>query len=136
MRALVMMSGIGVLASLGIAPWPAAAAPMDGSVPMLCAVNSVVECSKLGDCERVTAEDASVPPFVRINVPQRVLSSVDGTRTSPIVSIQRTNGRLMLQGAQNQRIWGAVINEETGRMSATIGEDDGAIVLSGACIAP
>jgi hypothetical protein len=29
-----------------------------------------------------------------------------------------------------------VINEESGRMSATVGEDDGAIVISGACIAP
>jgi hypothetical protein len=33
-------------------------------------------------------------------------------------------------------VWGVVINEETGRMSATVGEDDGALVLTGACIAP
>ena len=29
-----------------------------------------------------------------------------------------------------------LINEQTGQMSATVGEDDGAIVISGACIAP
>ena len=77
-----------------------------------------------------------MPSFVRINVPQRVLSSIDGARTSPITSVQRTNGRVMVQGMQNERVWGAVINEESGRMSATVGEDDGAIVITGACFAP
>ena len=77
-----------------------------------------------------------MPPFVRIDVQKRLLSSVDGARTSPISQMNRTNGRLMLQGMQNQRVWGIVINEQSGRMWATLGEDDGAIVLSGACIAP
>jgi len=76
-----------------------------------------------------------VPPFVRVDVQRRVLSSVDGARTSPIAQTQRVGGRLMLQGMQNQRVWGAVINEQTGSMWATVGEDDGAIVISGACIA-
>ena len=97
-------------------PGTAPAAPMDGSAPMLCAL--------------------SVPPFVRINVPQRILSSVDGARTSPITSVQRTNGYVMIQGMQNERVWGAVIDEESGRMSATAVEADGAFVLIGTCIAP
>jgi hypothetical protein len=109
---------------------------MDGSAPMLCALSSVVECSRKGECERSSAEDAGVPPFVRINVQQRVLSSVDGARTSPIASVQRTNGYLMIQGMQNERVWGAVIEEQTGQMTATVGEHDGAIVMSGMCIAP
>ena len=77
-----------------------------------------------------------MPPFVRIDVGKRLLSTVDGGRSSPIASVQRANGRLMVQGMQNERVWGAVINEQTGRMSATVGEDDGAILISGACIAP
>jgi hypothetical protein len=127
---------ISVLIGFGMLPVAILAAPMDGSAPMLCAVSSVTECARLGDCERSTPEAAEVPPFVRVNVPQRVLSSIDGARTSPITSVQRVNGRLMLQGTQNDRAWGIVINEANGRMSATVGEDDGAIVISGACIAP
>ncbi len=136
MRALLVILVIGALGGLAMLPSPVSAAPMDGSAPMLCALSSVVECTRRGDCERSTTEDAQVPPFVRINVQQRLLSSVDGGRTSPIAGFQRVNGRLMLQGMQNERVWGAVINEETGQMSATVGEDDGAIVISGACIAP
>lgn len=133
MRTIVVIS---VLLGGLMVPAAAPAAPMDGSVPMLCALSSVVECSRLGDCERQAAEAAEVPPFVRVDVPQRVLGSIDGARTSPIAAVQRANGRLMLQGTQNSRVWGVVINEETGRMSATVGEDDGALVLTGACIAP
>ena len=77
-----------------------------------------------------------MPPFVRVNVSQKVLSSVDGARTTPIIAVQRANGRLMMQGMQNNRAWSMVINEENGRFSATVAEDDGAIVLSGAFIAP
>jgi hypothetical protein len=132
MRALLAS---GALVGMALAPWVAAAAPLDGSAPMLCAVHQVMDC-ETDNCERTSAEEAQVPPFVRIDVQRKVLSSVDGARTSPISQTNRTNGRLMVQGMQNQRVWGAVINEQTGRMWATVGEDDGAIVLSGACIAP
>ena len=135
MRALFT---IGILVFVGLGPaLPAAlAAPMDGSAPILCAVNAVFECTRGGGCERSSADEAEVPGFVRVNVPQKQLQSVDGSRTSPIAAVQRQDNRLMLQGMQNDRVWGAVINEQTGQMSATVGEDDGAIVISGTCIAP
>jgi len=132
MRALLVS---GALVGVALSPWAAAAAPLDGSMPMLCAVHQLMDC-EADNCERTSPEEAQVPPFVRIDVQKRLLSSVDGARTSPISQMNRTNGRLMLQGMQNQRVWGIVINEQSGRMWATLGEDDGAIVLSGACIAP
>jgi len=132
MRALLAS---GALVGLALSPSTVVAAPLDGSTPMLCAVHSVTDCDGDG-CEKSTAEETQVPPFVRIDVQKRLLSSVDGARTSPITQSNRTNGRLMLQGMQNQRVWGAVINEQTGRMWATVGDDDGAFVLSGACIVP
>jgi hypothetical protein len=45
-----------------------------------------------------------VPPFVRIDVDKRVLSSENGARTSPISSVQWANGRLMLQAMQKERV--------------------------------
>jgi len=132
MRALL---AAGVLAGMALSPSMTLAAPLDGSAPILCAVHTVMDC-EAGSCERSSAEEAQMPPFVRIDIQRRVLSSVDGARTSPIAHTERASGRLMFQGMQNQRVWGGVINEQTGSMSATIGEDDGAIVISGACIAP
>ena len=132
MRALLASC---VLVGMALAPSAGVAAPLDGSAPMLCAVHQVMDC-EAANCESTSVEEAQIPPFVRIDIQRRLLSSVDGARTSPIAQTNRTNGRLMLQGMQNQRVWGAVINEQTGRMWATVGEDDGAIVLSGTCIAP
>lgn len=134
MKALLAAVILGIAGLLP--PMSASAAPLDGSAPILCALNSVVECARRGDCERSNTDDAQVPPFVQIDVPKKLLRSVDGTRTSPITSVNRTNGRLMIQGMQNERVWGAVVNEETGQMSATVSEADGAIVIAGACVAP
>ena len=133
MRRLI---AIGILASSAVLPSAVPAAPLDGSAPMLCALSSVVECGRKGDCERSSAEEAGIPPFIRVNVPQRLLSSLDGARTSPIVNVQRSNGQMMLQGMQNERVWGAVIDEGSGRMSATSVEAEGAFVLIGMCIVP
>jgi hypothetical protein len=122
--------------AFGILPALSVAAPMDGSTPLLCAANSVIECTRKGDCDRSSPEEAQVPGFIKVDLVKRVLSSVDGSRTSPITANQRMNGKLMIQGMQNERVWGAVIEEQTGMMTATIGEDDGAIVIVGTCIAP
>jgi hypothetical protein len=133
MRRLI---AIVALVGLGALPSAVPAAPLDGSAPMLCALSSVVECVRKGDCERSSAEESGIPAFIRVNIPQRLLSSLDGARTSPIVNVQRSNGQLMLQGMQNERVWGAVIEEESGRMSATASEADGAFVLIGMYIVP
>jgi len=78
-------------AVVGMAPSPVAAvaASLDGSVPILCAINALMECDG-DDCERTTAEETKVPPFVRFDVQKKLLTSVDGTRTSPITKVRRT----------------------------------------------
>lgn len=134
MRAL--LTTIGFAVAVGLAAGAAAAAPLDGSAPMLCAFTSVTECSQEGECQRSSAEAAGVPAFILVNVPRNELSTLDGKRTSPITKLERANANLMIQGFQNARVWGAVIDETTGRLGATVSEADGAIVISGACIAP
>jgi hypothetical protein len=136
MRTLLTVAGVAVISCLLPSAAPPSAAPLDSSTPILCALNSVTECARRGNCERTNSEDAEIPSFVQINVPKKVLSTVDGKRTSPITSVNRANGRLMIQGMQNERVWGAVVDEETGHMSATVSEADGAIVITGACTAP
>ena len=94
-----------------------------------------MECPNGGQCERRTPGD-DVPVFWRVNVPQRLLSSLDGTRSSPIANVQREEGRLMVQGMQGGKVWGIAIDEGSGQMAATVGEADGGTVLAGACTVP
>ena len=126
---ITVLAGLGSFAS-------AAAAPLDGSAPMLCSLASVMECPAHSECTRSVPDGINVPSFVRVNVGTRQLSTIDGGRTSPVASVARENGNLMLQGMQNARAWGMAIDEKSGQMSATITESDGAIVIAGACIAP
>ena len=86
MRALL---ATGAVLGMAFSPVTAVAAPLDGSTPILCAINSLMECDS-GDCERTTVEETKVPPFVRIDVQKKVLTSADGTRTSPITKVRRT----------------------------------------------
>src|SRR5215470_3674227 len=88
MRALL---ATGAVVGMALAPVTAVAAPLDGSMPILCALNALMECDG-DDCERTTAEETKVPPFVRFDVQKKLLTSVDGTRTSPITEVRRTGG--------------------------------------------
>ena len=134
MRVLASISAI--VFGLGLAAPPASAATLDGSVPMLCALTSIVECTHGGDCQRTSAQSAEVPSFIRVDIQKKMLSTVDGARTSPIANVNRADGQLMFQGMQNGRAWGAVIDEKTGWLGSTVSESDGAIVIAGVCTVP
>jgi hypothetical protein len=125
---------ITVLVSLGLAPPGVPAASLDGSVPMLCALTEARDCVSQGACERNPLPQGDT--FWRVNVQQRVVSTLDGKRSSPIGNVQRDNGLLLAQGMQNARVWGLVLDEQTGQLSVTVADADGALVLSGSCIAP
>lgn len=131
---LRIILAITVVLGLGLAPAPAPAAPLDGSVPILCAVTEAHDCVAKGGCEWNPVSQGDT--FWRVNLQQQVVSSLDGARTSPIGKVQRENGLLLLQGVQNARVWGLVVDEQTGSLSVTITDADGALVASGACTAP
>ena len=136
MRAPIRALGL-VHAFVTLAPAVAAAA-YDGSAPLDCAVNTVMECDDSGQCQRQAASGASqFPPLLRINVPQRLISAAgaDGRKTE-IKSVTRLDGRLILHGGENGRGWAATIVEDTGRLSAGIVSDDFTLALFGACTTP
>jgi hypothetical protein len=121
---------------VGLVPGALAAAPYDGSAPLLCAVITVLECMPTGECQRGTAESVNIPPFVTVDVPQKMLRAADATnRTSSITSREHLNGRMILQGVEGGRGWNMVIAEDTGKMSATVVEDAAGFVIFGACTA-
>jgi hypothetical protein len=124
-----------ILASfaLGVSPPPTAAAPFDGSAPMLCAVVTVMDCDTKGECSRRTPEEVNLPTFVRVDVPGRALASPDGKRTAEVKTVTRLDGRLILQGAQNGRGWNVAVVEETGKLSAAVADGEDAFVVYGAC---
>ena len=134
MRMLNMLS-IPFCLSLSLLPVPLMAATYDGSVPLLCATVTVLECEETGECPRRTVESVNLPQFVKINTQQQTLSAVGQSETTtPIKRLEHLDGRLILQGGEAGRGWSLVITEETGKLSAAIVEDGGTFVIFGACI--
>jgi hypothetical protein len=128
-----------MLATLAAALLPvvAAAGPLDGSVPIVCASTEIRECDAAGECARRTAEQIDLPVLLRVDVGRKLLSSLNAVeRSAPIHAVQREDGRLVLHGGQGGRGWTAVIVEATGRLSATVIDDVAGFIIFGACAAP
>ena len=57
----------------------------------------------------------------------------DGSRSTKIRSHQHAEGRLVLQGLEQERAWSILISEETGKMSVTSTGSEAGFVIFGAC---
>ena len=113
-----------------------AAAQFDGSEPLLCAVVQIVECEADGECHPVTTEMAMIPRFLKISFEKKTISATEEsnrTDVSVLKNFERVDGRLIIQGAENGRGWTIVISEKTGKMSATVSDEDVGFVVFGAC---
>ena len=134
MRQLTVLS---VILSLGLTPYPLVAVAYDGSAPLLCALMEVMECEATSDCQRTTAENVNLPPFVKVNFVEKTLSGADNDdRQAVAESVQHADGRLVMQGGQQGRGWSLVILKDTGKLSAVVADGDAAFVIFGACTAP
>jgi hypothetical protein len=122
----------------------AAASDFDGSKPLLFSVISVMECTPEDGCARVTPESISLPQFFKIDFKsKRVTAAMDaqGRKASEIKRMERIEGKLMLQGAEEGREgvhdglgWTLAIEEDTGRAILTASGEQVAFVVFGACL--
>src|SRR5262245_24124616 len=92
-----------VLCVFGICPASrlvAAAGVADGSVPLVCVPLAVTECGADDECQRGTAASINLPHFLQVDVKAMTIRAVEQGRQSPIGSVTRLNGKLILQGVQ------------------------------------
>ena len=135
MKILAQVGVVLVASGLCLAPSPAGAAGKhDGSAPLLCVPIGVTECGAEGECKRGTAGERE-PAAVLQSGPQGHDDPLGGSRRreSPIKTVEHMNGKLILQGTQGERGWTMLIDEDTGRLSATVTADGEGFVVFGAC---
>ena len=122
-----------------LTPLSIAAADFDGSRPLLCATIETFECGSGIECKRGTAQSINLPQFLKIDFKEKKIS---GTResgevlTTKIENMERGDGKLVLQGTQNNKGWSMLINEATGKMTITASDDQIGFVVFGACTTP
>ena len=132
MRFAELLAGLGVLSLLVASP--VRAGDFDGSRPFICAPVQAFDCGPGEDCMKGLPEEIGAPSFMRIDVANKAV--IGPKRTSPILLVDKSEGQLVLQGFELGYGWVIAIDQETGKMSATLANREGAFVLFGACIIP
>ena len=135
---------VSVVAMLGVmaicfAPYRAeAAGKYDGSAPLLCAATMVTECEAAGRCQRRSAENVNLPSLFRVDAKSMKVRNLEAEkgRESPIQAVAHANGKLVVNGADGERGWIVVINEDTGKMSGVVSGDGEGFVVFGQCALP
>jgi hypothetical protein len=96
----------------------------------------VFDCQVASDCQRGTADSVNLPQFLKIDVKEKTLSTTEageGKRVTSIKNFERVEGNMILQGAEGGRAWSMVIATETGKVSASVSDNQVGFVVFGAC---
>ena len=135
--ALYMTLGAALAAPVG-----AVAAAIDGKAPIICATLEAVQCSRAPGsshaCARGVAGSFDLPQFLRLDFDKKSVTTARDSgvkKTSAIGSTSRANGHVIVQGVDSGGGfgWSLVVEENTGRMTASaIGDEEGALIF-GAC---
>ena len=110
---------------------------LTGAKVLLCATATVSVCSADGECTGgLMAWDLNIPQFIEVDLAKKSLSTTKASgenRITPIKSLERKNGLIILHGAEGGRAFSWVITEETGLATISVAKDGQGIVVFGAC---
>ena len=113
-----------------------AADDVTGATKLLCTSVQATSCNSEGDCSTDLPWTFNVPQFIEIDLDAKRLSTTkasDENRQSPIGSVIRADGLLVIQGLELGRAYSFVINEKSGRIAATVARDGVTVSVFGAC---
>jgi hypothetical protein len=109
---------------------------LTGANKLLCTSVQATSCRDDGDCVTDVPWKFKVPQFIEVDLVAKRLSTTkasDENRESPITTLTRADGIIVLQGLELGRAFSFVINEDTGRISATVARDGITVSVFGAC---
>ncbi len=132
----------GLVLVLVTQPLTLLADPFDGSKPFLCATVDVQECVPTKGCQRVNADAAQAPRFIKVDLGKKTLSArfAGGERNSSIERHESVDNKLMLQGIEDgyegERDgmgWTLSVSKDQGDMVLTGSGDNVGFVIFGSC---
>lgn len=129
--------GIIIVISVCIIPFQLSSAGVKDSKPLLCFVIKAIECGLENGCNEGTAESIDIPQFIQVDLKKNIISTTRASkvkRESTIKNLQRVDGKIFMQGVENGRSWSMVIEETSGKMSASAIEERVSFAVFGACI--
>jgi hypothetical protein len=107
------------------------AADFDGKTPLICATYDADSCDPGQLCQRALPADIGLPQFMKIDFAKKTIEGT--TRTTPIQSIDKAPGQVLMQGTELGFAWTLVLDSTNGDMTSTIVNRENTFVMFGAC---
>jgi hypothetical protein len=130
---VLLLGGVAIYAAPARA---AASGKYGGSARFTCIPTTVIECVGEGECRPGTAESENLPDFFKVNLQDHTIGTDDKQRLSQIKRIDRTTNDISLYGTEAGRAWVLMIQENTGRMSASVIGNGESFMVFGVCPPP
>ena len=130
MKPIVLISAFTLVASSAFAD------NIENTDRILCSTSRIVVCFEDGECIDAHPWELNIPQFVVIDAKKMTLSTTKASgenRVTPIRTLKRDNGKMIIQGIEQQRAFGFVIDEASGLLTATVARDGLAVSVFGAC---
>jgi hypothetical protein len=130
------------LASLGAAvlalalPAVGAADDLKGQDRILCTAVQATVCTTDGDCTIQAPWNLNIPQFIEINLKDKTASTTAASgenRSSPLGTVSRADGLIVIQGVEAGRAFSFVITEDTGFASIAVARQTLTVSVFGAC---
>lgn len=109
---------------------------LEGVDELLCAAGHVQICFENGECFSVAPWELSMPDFVVIDTQEKTVSTTKASgqnRSSPFASVERSDGKIYLQGLEAERAFSFVIEEASGHMTVAVVRDGFSVTVFGVC---
>jgi hypothetical protein len=107
-----------------------------GQDRILCSASQATLCDDEGGCKASTPWSLNIPAFIEIDLKDKTFSTTKASgenRSSPVRSIVREGGLLILQGIEGGRAFSFVIGEAEGLASIAVARDGSIVTVFGAC---
>jgi hypothetical protein len=120
------------IAALGlVALCNSMAADFDGSKLLICAPVVALDCTAGAPCQGGTPEEIGAPPFLRIDFGKKLV--IGKQRSAPIALVEKSESQVLIQGTELGYGWAIAIDQQGGRMSASLTDREGVFILFGEC---
>ena len=123
--------------AVGLAiPAIAAAADIDGSVPLTCTPSAGLDCSPEKGCAKLKPESPPPPGGFKVDIDfakKIIKTPYHQTNLLPVQNTAINDDQLILQGAADKFAWSAVVLRKTGKITITVADLKGAYVIFGQC---
>jgi hypothetical protein len=109
---------------------------LTGQDRLLCTPVEVTRCTESGTCTSEVPWNLHIPQFIEVDLKARTFATTKASgenRATPIRSVLREEGLIVLQGFEQGRAFSFVIHEESGMVSVAVARDGLTVSIFGAC---